>query len=87
MAGDEEVTVGSDADRTEVRHLHAVGLTGVGEPLRRAGGGRGLARRGEALARAPGRVGVWLSRRCQDCGRAKPLLTAYCDACWERHEV
>lgn len=30
-------------------------------------------------------VRIWLSRYCQDCHGRKPLFTAYCDACAERH--
>lgn len=27
----------------------------------------------------------WMSHRCVDCGRRKPLFTAYCDRCAEQH--
>lgn len=27
----------------------------------------------------------WMSHRCVDCGQPKPLWTAYCDRCAERH--
>jgi hypothetical protein len=28
---------------------------------------------------------TWLTRRCIDCCEWKPLITAYCDRCAERH--
>jgi hypothetical protein len=34
-----------------------------------------------------GVVRGWFSRRCEDCGMRKPLVTAYCDDCAERHEL
>lgn len=30
-------------------------------------------------------IKTWLSRACVMCGRHKPLFTAYCDDCSERH--
>jgi hypothetical protein len=30
-------------------------------------------------------ISTWMSRRCIECGGRKPLITAYCDLCAERH--